>query len=128
MKVRIPKVVTRCLILFAVAAVFSAVVVHASDESYFNALWACDGDYYNELNNCRANPGYPNSPDEPECRYDAGSAYVACLSGIGYPSYELNFCDGARAARDNCVNTYLLDNDWDTYWSCWNASGVSQCE
>ena len=128
MKKRIPKVATRYLILFALAVVCSVVVAHASDETYFNGLIACDTNYFTALSDCRATPGYPFNPDESQCRYEAGNAYLGCLSGIGNPSYELNFCAGARAARDNCVNTYLLDNDWDTYVSCWNASGVSQCE
>ncbi|HEY6216843.1 MAG TPA: hypothetical protein VIW74_09250 [Pyrinomonadaceae bacterium] len=128
MKKRIPKAASRYLILFALAVAFSVVVAHASDETYFNALFACDSNYFSALDDCRATPGFPNNPDEPQCRYNAGDAYVSCLSGIGTPSYELDFCANARAARDNCVNTYLLDNDWDTYYSCWNASGVSQCE
>ena len=61
-------------------------------------------------------------------------------------SYNPDFCDTARARRDDCVWTYNLewqnpmldgngnvDENWSNmvstqFSACWSASGVSQCE
>jgi hypothetical protein len=125
---QILKLVSRYLVLVGLIFVFSSAVTRAGDFDYFWGLWNCDGSYGAALGDCRGQPNYPVDATETGCRYQAGSAYADCISELPYPSYELDFCDNARAARDNCVNTYLLDNDWDTYVTCWNASGVSQCE
>jgi hypothetical protein len=128
MKKQSLRMVTRLTLFIALIAAFSAVLAHADDEEYFNGLFACDNNYFSALNDCRASPGYPNDPNESDCRWQAGDAYSNCSSGLPSPSYEMDFCDNARAARDNCVNTYQLDGDYDTFYTCWLASGISQCE
>jgi len=128
MKKKIHRVVTRLVVLSILLTALSTPVGHTNDFNYFNGLFACDSNYYSALGNCRAESNYPNNPDEGDCRWQAGSAYGSCVSGLASPSYELDFCDNARAARDNCVNTYLLDGDYDAYYTCRNASGIDQCE
>jgi len=107
-------------------------VVYAwTDYDYFNAAYACDGDYFGTLGDCRANPSYPYNPDESQCRYNAGSSYVDCLSAIPSPSYEPDFCAMARAANDNCILQYGPDSgntDLGAMMSCRSASGIDQCQ
>jgi len=101
------------------------------DSDYFDAVYACDGNYYGTLSDCRSNPSYPFNPDESQCRFNAGSSYYDCVSGIPSPTYELDFCAMARAARDNCNSQYGPEGntpDPSAWGSCRSASGVDQCE
>ena len=107
-------------------------VVHASDEDFFAGLWACDDNGYTAtLEQCRSQSGYPVSPDESECRANAGIAFGTCLDGVGSPSYGLDFCAMARARRDACANIYGIYAqylDVPAYGECYDSSGVSACE
>jgi len=128
MKRQLHRTITRLAAACVLIITLNVFTVHADDPQYFTSLYACDNDYYSSLGFCQSSPNYPVSPDEPECRYQAYSSYWSCTNMLPSPSYELDFCDNARAARDNCVNTYLLDGDYDTYYTCRAASGIDQCE
>lgn len=131
MKNPLVRLTARLMILSALLATFGATAGKARYLSYFESVFACDDNYTNTLGTCRSNIGYPYDPTESECRYEAGSSYSTCLNTIEEPMPQMNFCSQARAARDNCVNTYgpssYLD-DWDAYTSCIAASGINQCE
>jgi hypothetical protein len=128
MKKRALRIVTRRTILSILLATFGG-VVYASDADYFNELLACDESYFSTLGDCRYDPNYPNNPDESMCRFRSGDSYTNCINNIfSSMSYELDFCTNARAARNNCVNTYQLEGDYDAYLTCRSASGVDQCE
>jgi hypothetical protein len=131
------RVATRLVVLCTLVLTFSFVrdsVAHSvawDDTGYFNALYACDGNCHGTLDDCRANPSYPTNPDENQCRYNAGSSYFDCVSGIPAPSFEMDFCANARAARDNCNWQYGPEGanpDFGAHAECVNASGISQCE
>lgn len=131
MKVRHLKLASRLVLLSILLTALCTFVVQADDITYFNGLLACDGNYTTELNDCRDDPNYPNDPDESTCRYQAGSEYSDCVFGLDEPSYEPDFCDAARAARDNCLLHYGpggITPHMTTYMECWAASGVDQCE
>ncbi len=114
--------------LATVLAVLACSVVPAR-AGYFDDFYACDATYFNTLGDCRNQPTYPTNPDEGQCRFNSGDAYVTCLDSIIWgPMPQLDFCDQARAARDNCYFNYQLDGDFDTWSVCWNATGISSCE
>lgn len=129
----------RLAIVFLLAATFSFVredstaysVALWDDTSYFNAVNACDSNFNDTRDDCRAQPNYPTSPDESRCRHNAWEAYTQCISDIDEPTYELDFCDMARTARDNCHMQYGpagANPDFDTWMTCWAASGIHLCE
>ncbi len=131
-------VATRLALLCTLLATFAVIgVVPAADSAtwtdaaYFNALHSCDPTYHGTLDNCRANPSYPINPDENQCRYNAGNSYFGCVLAIPAPAFEMDFCAGAMAARDNCVLQYGLEGiepDFGAYSECINASGIGMCQ
>ena len=107
-------------------------VVYAwTDADYFNAVVACDDDYFGTLYPCRELPFYPIDPTENDCRYAAGNDYFTCLDGIQSPAYEPDFCDAARAQYYTCTATYgpgSGNEDLGAVMSCREASGIDLCE
>lgn len=126
------RVAARLAVLCALLYTYNIVVVQAwNDYDYFDAVYACDNNYFNTLGDCRSTPTYPYDPDESQCRYNAGDSFSTCLSGIPSPTYELDFCAMARAARDNCVLQYGPDSgnqDLGAMMECRSASGIDTCE
>lgn len=53
-----------------------------------------------------------------------------CVRQINYPSQDPDFCDAARAARDQCVAQYYgLGMEFsEARMECIMASGINQCE
>jgi hypothetical protein len=53
-----------------------------------------------------------------------------CVTQINYPTQEPDFCDAARAARDNCLTQYYgLGMEFtEARMECVMASGINQCE
>ena len=121
------RITGRLATLCVVLACFSV----SARASYFDDFYACDTTYFSTLGDCRDTPGYPFSPDEGQCRFNSGDAWMTCINGIQEPMPQLDFCDQARAARDNCNLQYgggSSEPDWDTYMQCRAASGIDQCE
>ena len=115
--------------IIAVFAVLACSVVPAR-AGYFDDVYACDDTYYGTLSDCRSGSGYPYSPTESQCRYNAGDSYVSCLNSIFTPMPQMDFCTEARQARDNCNAQYSGSGleYWSAYSACIDASGINQCE
>jgi hypothetical protein len=126
------RVMSRIVLLCVLLSTLSIVVVHAwNDYDYFDAVYACDDNYFDTLDACRQLPFYPISPDEGDCRYSSGNNFVSCLNGIPSPAFELDFCAMARAANDSCIATYGPDSgntDLGAMMDCRTASGIDQCQ
>lgn len=127
MKRRSFRITSRLAALCVLLACFSI----QARASYFDQFYACDNSYFGTLGDCRSNFSYPYNPTESQCRYNSGDSWLSCINGIQEPMPQLDFCDQARAARDNCNLQYGGASelqDWDTYMQCRTASGIDQCE
>ena len=129
------RLIVLCALIAAVSLSRADIVAYSTavwdDSDYFDAVYACDANYYGTLNDCRSDPFYPFDPDESQCRFNAGDSYTGCLSGIQGPTYDIDFCAMARAARDNCNSQYGPEGntpDPNAWGTCRSASGVDRCE
>ncbi|HMG73056.1 MAG TPA: hypothetical protein VK582_06100 [Pyrinomonadaceae bacterium] len=121
-------ITTRLATISILVVCFFSVPARAS---YFDDVYACDGNYWGSLYGCRDNPFYPYNPTEGDCRYGAGNSYLGCLNAIPTPSIEPDFCDNARALLDSCINQYSQEcgnGDLSAYMDCRNASGIDHCQ
>ena len=132
MKKDLFSIVARLTVLSVMLVLLATIPVNADSQIYFDGFYACDAGYYPDVVNCRGTSGYPNNPTESQCRYNAGTSWQSCLSAL-YPSSaeEPDFCANARQARDHCIGQYGPDGadpDMMAYMTCYNGSGISQCE
>lgn len=132
MKKTLLPIAARLTVLSVLLVLFATVAADADSQIYFDGFYACDAGYYPNLQDCRGSINYPNNPTESQCRYNAGSTWQSCISSL-YPSSpeEPDFCANARQARDHCIGQYGpngADPDMMAYMTCYNGSGISQCE
>jgi hypothetical protein len=116
------------LLLVAVMVEAGARVGHAQDLG----LQLCEFRYTNDLQQC--------APNDDVCQSAALGKYTLCLlnlgagGGGGGGGGSEAFCVGAKWKFDQCWGEYqacggfFVDGCWDTYYSCWQDSGIDQCQ
>ena len=98
---------------------------------YYEEIFSCNSSYFDTLFDCRSNPLYPSNPDENQCRYNSGSAYVDCLNAVQDVRPEYDFCTDARQANDDCISLYGPNSgneDLGALMTCRSASGIDECQ
>ena len=127
------RLVILCALIAAVSLTREDSVAHSTaswSDPYYNAVLYCDNSYYGALYLCQSDPGFPTGPTVSSCNFSAYSVYSECISGIEEPLPQMDFCDMARAASDNCNMQYGAEGanpDYLAWMECRLASKIDQC-
>lgn len=130
MSTRNTRILLRLLLLLLVGVMLEAGArVGQAQEDV--RLLLCEYRYTTNLQNC--------APNDEACRDYALGQYTLCLLNIGPgggggSGGGVEFCAQAKWRFDQCWGEYQIcggffgEGCWDTYYSCWQASGIDQCQ
>jgi hypothetical protein len=113
------------------AGSFSLITTAYADD-YWGAISACDGNYSQAFGGCMA-----EGHDAYFCYYRGTDSYVTCVNNVvfGPPLKDMHpdFCDNARLQVQTCNLFYgAASEGWpeteDAFYTCYEASGIGQCE